>query len=84
MVNRWGLIPNSLVPAGPFQLFAGEGYYPNGGAKDYQGTFDTLAEALAALDGMKHYDWAQISLTLWSRQVRSNSLQETATTPAEG
>lgn len=28
---------------------------------DYRGTFETLTEALVALDGMKHYDWAQIA-----------------------
>lgn len=30
-----------------YWLFAGDTYYPRGGWEDYQGTYDSLAEAMA-------------------------------------
>ena len=35
-----------------YLLFCGDEYYPQGGMKDLAGTYDTLAEALAAFE-----DW---------------------------
>ncbi len=42
-----------------FLLFAGDQYYPCGGWRDFQGSFDTLEEALAKAADI-HHDWFQI------------------------
>ena len=42
-----------------YLLFAGNEYYPEGGANDLQDRFDTLKDAMAAHDPAK-YDWAHI------------------------
>ncbi len=55
-----------------FLLFAGEGYYPRGGADDYQGAFASvdeakrfvtngLADQMKAKDGWGTLDWAHIA-----------------------
>ena len=54
-----------------FLLFAGDDYYPKGGAEDLQGRFYTLQEAIAAHDtGKYEYEggWANV-LSLESMQV---------------
>jgi hypothetical protein len=46
-----------------YLLFAGDDYYPNGGAEDLQGQFETLEDAINAHDHNKyrHYGgWANI------------------------
>lgn len=46
-----------------YLLFAGDDYYPNGGAEDLQGRFDTLEAAIAAHDPNKHKysgGWANV------------------------
>ena len=42
-----------------YALFAGYQYYPNGGWDDYQGSFDSVAEALKALTDITQ-QWYQI------------------------
>lgn len=41
-----------------YLLFAGWVYYPGGGWEDFIGSFDTVEEAKAAIEGSK--DWAHI------------------------
>lgn len=41
-----------------YYLFAGETYYPSGGARDLQGKFDTIEEARAAWKGFAGDDEA--------------------------
>ena len=44
-----------------YLLFAGEDYYPSGGAKDLEGDFDTIDEAVNALDHEDYRDcWAHV------------------------
>ena len=42
-----------------FLLFAGDNYYPEGGAKDFIGGFDDQSEAWIAASSLLH-DWYQI------------------------
>lgn len=47
-----------------FFLFAGETYYPAGGARDYRGSYPTLNAALVAFDrraGEAGWDWGHIA-----------------------
>lgn len=49
-----------------FLLFAGEDYYPGGGARDFQGAFDSFEEAVAAHALLKFEycgGWANIMRT---------------------
>jgi hypothetical protein len=53
-----------------FLVFAGDMYYPDGGWNDFRGAYDTLKEAKARVDEIKHneetcsgYDWAHIADT---------------------
>ena len=39
--------------SGPYQLFAGDRYYPGGGVDDLQGTFPSLAAALEHVDAYR-------------------------------
>jgi hypothetical protein len=41
-----------------YLLFAGDTYYPSGGAKDFIGSYESLEEAIKAVPG---YDWAHIA-----------------------
>jgi hypothetical protein len=43
---------------GGYLLFAGDDYYPNGGADDFRGTYHTMQEAMRAGE---HYDWAHVA-----------------------
>lgn len=44
-----------------YLLFAGNDYYPYGGADDLQGKFDTVDEAIAAHDPNKYDEpWAHV------------------------
>lgn len=41
-----------------FHLFVGDNYYPDGGAKDLQGSFDTIGEAVEHVANMRNgADW---------------------------
>lgn len=42
-----------------YLLFAGDNYYPKGGAEDLIGKFDSIEKAISAHDANK-YDWANI------------------------
>lgn len=42
-----------------YLLFAGVEYYPEGGAEDLQGHFDTIDAAIAGYDS-KNFEWANI------------------------
>lgn len=47
----------------PFWLFSGSVYYPGGGMKDFQGSFDTLEAAKAAFSdeyGEDAFVWAHV------------------------
>jgi len=46
----------------PYLLFYGMTYYPNGGWEDFQGSFDTLEEAKAAVPaiGQGYPGWGHI------------------------
>lgn len=45
-----------------YYLFAGDAYYPGGGAIDFLGRFDTIEEAHRALNRrMGTYDWWHIT-----------------------
>lgn len=50
-----------------FVVFAGDYYYPSGGANDFQDAFDTLAEALAFARPRLGplWDWAHV----WDTQT---------------
>lgn len=43
-----------------YALFAGQTYYPSGGAEDLVGFFETVDEAKRAAEGGEH-EWAQIA-----------------------
>ena len=54
-----------------YLLFAGNDYYPDGGAEDLQGRFDTLDDAISGHDPAEHqYEggWANV-LCLDSMQI---------------
>lgn len=56
-----------------FLLFAGDDYYPLGGARDFQGEYDTAEEAVKGHDPSKYeYDggWANIFNTETKEIVR--------------
>lgn len=59
-----------------FILFAGETYYPQGGMKDLQGSFDTLQEALdKALELANYKEWKpEVGLPIdWYHVLDSHS-----------
>ena len=44
-----------------YLLFAGEDYYPSGGAYDFVGSFDSIDEAVNALNYKEYRDcWANV------------------------
>lgn len=43
-----------------YLVFCGATYYPSQAWRDYEGSFDSLEEALSALVNLRGYDWYQI------------------------
>lgn len=43
-----------------FLLFAGFGYYPDGGWKDFKNIYDTLEQAIVATDSLDGEEWFEI------------------------
>lgn len=61
-----------------YLLFSGEFYYPQGGAEDLRGKFDTVEAAVAAYDPSKHYEggWANVLCLTSLKIVRSANAGE--------
>lgn len=45
----------------PYIVFAGDTYYPEGGTKDYRGSFSSHLEAMQHIANHK-YDWWQVAM----------------------
>lgn len=53
-----------------YALFAGDNYYPMGGMGDFVGSFNTIEEALIAIDGKDW--WHVIDTDTWNAVRKSD------------
>ena len=64
VVSRLRQVGGTAVPSGAemkYLLFAGENYYPSGGASDFIAAFDSVDAAKAHAEQEHRHDWAHIA-----------------------